>query len=198
MSTEAILDCWFGSDAEDAVVASKRGSLWWKSDPAVDDDLRARFADLVEKAGRNELGEWASTPRGLLALILLSDQFPRNIHRNTPRAFAFDPIARAHCRDGIARGFDIHLRPIERVFHYLPLEHSELLADQDDSVRLFSNLARDAGAETKELFAGYLRFAERHREIVERFGRFPHRNRILGRESTAEEIAFLQTPGSSF
>jgi uncharacterized protein (DUF924 family) len=198
MSTEAILDCWFGSDAEDAIVASKKGGLWWKSDPAVDDDLRARFSNLVEKGGRNELDEWASTPRGLLALILLSDQFPRNIHRNTPRAFEFDPIARAHCRAGIARGFDARLRPIERVFHYLPLEHSESRTDQDDSVRLFSDLASNAGAGTKELFAGYLRFAERHREIVERFGRFPHRNRILGRESTAEEIAFLQTPGSSF
>ena len=125
-------------------------------------------------------------------------QLPRNIHRNTPRAFAFDPIARVHCRDGIALGFDTRLRPIERVFHYLPLEHSELLADQNDSVRLFSDLVRDASGETKELFAGYLRFAERHREIIERFGRFPHRNRILGRDSTAEEIAFLQTPGSSF
>lgn len=198
MSPEAILECWFGADASDTVVAKEKGALWWKSDPAVDDDLRSRFGDLVEKAGRNELGEWASTPRGLLALMLLSDQLPRNIHRNTARAFAFDPIARAHCRDGIARGFDVRLRPIERVFHYLPLEHSELRADQDDSVRLFSGLARDAGAETTELFAGYLRFAERHREIIERFGRFPHRNRILGRDSTVEEIAFLQTPGSSF
>jgi uncharacterized protein (DUF924 family) len=195
---QALLDYWFGPDADDAAVAGKKAGLWWKSDPAVDDDLRTRFADLVDKGGHNELDEWVSTPRGLLALILLSDQLPRNIHRNTPRAFAFDPIARAHCRNGIARGSDTLLRPIERVFHYLPLDHSELLADQDDSVRLFSSLAHDAGAATKELFAGYLRFAERHREIIERFGRFPHRNRILGRESTAEEIAFLQTPGSSF
>jgi uncharacterized protein (DUF924 family) len=198
MDAQAILDYWFGANADDGAVAKEKGALWWKSDPAVDEELRRIFADGVESAGRNELDEWASTPRGLLALILLSDQLTRNIHRNTPRAFAFDPIARAHCREGIARGFDMRLRPIERVFHYLPLEHSELLADQDDSVRLFSDLARDAGAQTKELFAGYLRFAERHREIIERFGRFPHRNRILGRESTAEEIAFLQTPGSSF
>lgn len=189
---------WFGADANDAVVAKEKGALWWKSDPAVDDDLRIRFADLVDRVGRNELAEWASTPRGLLALILLSDQLPRNIYRGTPLAFAFDPIARAHCRDGIARGFDIRLRPIERVFHYLPLEHSESRADQQDSVRLFSGLAQGANAGTKELFAGYLRYAERHREIIDRFGRFPHRNRLLGRDSTAEEIAFLQTPGSSF
>ena len=198
MDTQGVLDCWFGSDQDDAVVARQKGGMWWKSDSAVDDDLRTRFSDRVEMAGRNELNEWAATPHGLLALILLTDQFPRNIYRNTPRAFFFDSVARAHCRDGIARGIDARLRPVERVFHYLPLEHSESLADQDDSVRLFSDLAREARAELKELFAGYLRYAERHREIIVRFGRFPHRNRILGRTSTAEEIAFLQTPGSSF
>jgi uncharacterized protein (DUF924 family) len=198
VDAKALLDYWFGLDADDAAVASKKGGLWWKSDPAVDEDLRVRFADLVERAGRNELGEWALKPPGLLALILLSDQLPRNIFRNTPRAFAFDPIARAHCREGIARGVDLELRPIERVFHYLPLEHSESAADQDDSVRLFAAMAREASATTKELFAGYLRFAERHRDIIARFGRFPHRNRILERDSTAEEIAFLKTPGSSF
>jgi uncharacterized protein (DUF924 family) len=198
MDPKSILDYWFGANADDGAVAKEKSALWWKSDPAVDEELRSNFADAVESAGRNELEDWTSTPQGLLALILLCDQLPRNIHRNTPRAFAFDPIARTHCRDGIARGFDIRLRPIERVFHYLPLEHSESVADQDDSVRLFSDLANNAGAQTRELFGGYLRFAERHREIIERFGRFPHRNRILGRDSTAEEIAFLQTPGSSF
>lgn len=197
MDAQAVLDCWFGADPDEDVVVREKGGMWWKSDPAVDHDLRARFAGLVEMAGRNEL-DWASTPRGLLALILLTDQFPRNIHRGTPRAFFFDPIARAHCRDGIARGADGLLRSIERVFHYLPLEHSESQEDQDESVRLFSGLVRDARPDRKELYAGYLRYAERHREIIVRFGRFPHRNRILGRTSTAEEIAFLQTPGSSF
>ena len=198
MDATAVLDYWFGSDPDDAVVAREKGGMWWKSDAAVDDDLRTRFADLVEMAGRSGLDEWAAAPHGLLALILLTDQFPRNIHRNTPHAFSFDPVARAHCRDGIARGLDIWLRPVERVFHYLPLEHSESLRDQEESVRLFSGLARDAGTDRKDLFAGYLRYAERHREIIFRFGRFPHRNRILGRASTSEEIAFLQTPGSSF
>ncbi len=198
MDAQRVLDYWFGSDQDDAVAAREKGGMWWKSDAAVDDDLRTRFSDLVEMAGRNELNEWASTPHGLLALILLTDQFPRNIFRNTPRAFFFDSVARARCRDGIARGIDIRLRPIERVFHYLPLEHSESQQDQQDSVRLFSELAREAPSERRELFANYLRYAERHREIIARFGRFPHRNRILDRASTAEEIAFLQTPGSSF
>jgi len=198
MDAQTVLDYWFGSNADEAAVVRQKGGMWWKSDAAVDDDLRTRFTEAVEMAGRDELDNWDSTPRGLLALIILTDQFPRNIFRNTPRAFFFDPIARAHCRDGIARGLDIQLRPIERVFHYLPLEHSEALHDQDESVRLFGALARKAGAANKDLYAGYLNYAERHREIIARFGRFPHRNRIVGRESTAEEIAFLKTPGSSF
>jgi uncharacterized protein (DUF924 family) len=198
MDAQTVLHYWFGSSADEAAVAREKGGIWWKSDAAVDDDLRTRFAEAVEMAGRDELHEWPSSPRGLLALIILTDQFPRNIFRNTPRAFFFDPIARAHCRDGIARAFDLQLRPIERVFHYLPLEHSEALPDQDESVSLFGALAREAGATNKDLYAGYLNYAERHREIIARFGRFPHRNRIVGRESTAEEIAFLQTPGSSF
>jgi len=198
MDANAVLQFWFGSDPADVVVAREKGGMWWKSDPAIDDLLRTRFAELVEKAGRGELNEWATTPHGLLALIILTDQFPRNIHRGTPRAFSFDALARAHCRNGIARGIDIRLRPIERVFHYLPLEHSESLPDQDESVRLFAGLAQTATKPTRELFDGYLKYAEQHRNIIARFGRFPHRNRMLGRTSTTEEQAFLQTPGSSF
>ena len=198
MDASAVLDFWFGTDPDDAVVAREKRDLWWKSNSATDGMLRQRFSTLVEQAGRRELDEWASTPRGLLALIILTDQFPRNIHRGTPRAFVFDPLARAHCRDGIGRGFDVRLRPIERVFHYLPLEHSESREDQAESVSLFSELARITDPGHKEVFDGYLRYAEQHRDIIMRFGRFPHRNRILGRTSTVEEIAFLQTPGSSF
>jgi uncharacterized protein (DUF924 family) len=195
---QAVIEYWFGASTDAAVVAADRDRLWWKADPAIDNDVRACFADSVEQAGRHELDDWAATAPGLLALILLTDQFPRNIFRGTARAFSFDPIARAHCRDGIARGVDTALRPIERVFHYLPLEHSELLSDQDDAVRLFAELAGEAGRGNEELFAGYLRYARRHREIIARFGRFPHRNDMLRRASTPEEIAFLQTPGSSF
>jgi len=198
MDAGAVLDYWFGSDADDSVVARNKGGMWWNSTPTIDDDLRSKFGAQVELAGRNELIGWDAMPEGLLALILLTDQFPRNIHRNTPRAFAFDANARMYCKDGIARGFDLRLRPVQRVFHYLPLEHSESLQDQHQSVELFTGLARAAPPGSQEMFAGYLRYAERHQEIIARFGRFPHRNHILGRTSTAEEIAFLQTPGSSF
>lgn len=196
--SEEILAYWFGSNPDDAGIAKEKKRIWWEADPAIDAEIRLRFGDLVEAAGRNELSDWAETPRGLLALILLTDQFPRNIHRRTPLAFAFDGAARTYCKHGIVRGFDLQLRPIERVFHYLPLEHSEALDDQRESVRLFSELAQLAPPEQKDLYAGYLKYAERHRDIVTRFGRFCHRNRILGRPSTAEEEEFLRQPGSSF
>lgn len=194
----ALLAYWFGAGTDALIVADQQKALWWKSTPALDEDMRTRFGALVERAATGELNDWRTAPRGLLALILLADQLPRNIYRNTARAFAFDAMAREHCRHGLAQGFEQRLRPIERVFHYLPLEHSESLQDQHDSCALFSRLAAAADAGQVELFAGYLRFAERHRDIIARFGRFPHRNGILGRDSTAEELAFLQTPGSSF
>ncbi len=193
-----LLAYWFGAETDAAIVANQQKALWWKSTPALDEQMRTRFGALVEKAATGELDDWRANPRGLLALILLADQLPRNIYRNTARAFAFDVMAREHCRHGLAQGFDQRLRPIERVFHYLPLEHSELLQDQQDACALFSKLAEVADAGQRELFSGYLRFAERHRDIIARFGRFPHRNGILGRVSTAEELAFLQAPGSSF
>ena len=195
---ETILEYWFGSNPDDAMVAKEKGRVWWSADPAIDADIRARFLDFVEAVGRNVLAEWAETPRSLLALILITDQFPRNIFRNTPLAFAFDAAALAYCKHGIVRGFDLQLRPIERVFHYLPLEHSEALGDQDESVRLFSELAQLAPPGQKELFAGYRTYAGRHRDIIARFGRFCHRNRILDRPSRPEEEAFLRQPGSSF
>ena len=195
---DQILDYWFGSNPDDAMVAKEKGRAWWSADPVIDVEIRSRFADRVEAAGRNELAEWAETPSGLLALILLTDQFPRNIFRNTPLAFAFDAAALAYCKHGIVRGFDLQLRPIERVFHYLPLEHSEALGDQDESVRLYSELAQSVPPGQLKLFAGYRTYAERHREIIARFGRFCHRNRILDRPSRPEEEAFLRQPGSSF
>ncbi len=194
----SIHDYWFGSNPDDAVAAAEQAKIWWTKNPVIDAQMRARFRVYVEAAGRGELGDWAAIPLGRLALILLTDQFPRNIYRDTAQAFAFDPFALRYCREGIALGADRMLRPIERVFCYLPLEHSESLNDQHESVRLFSRLLEDVVPEHKLKFQGYLHFAIRHRDIIERFGRFPHRNRMLGRVSTAEEAAFLETPGSTF
>jgi len=198
MTIEEILDFWFGSNPDDAAVAKEKAALWWSKNPQIDDEIRQRFANFATKAAAGELSDWQSIPSGRLALILLTDQFPRNIYRDSPRAFAYDAKALALCVNGIDQGLDLKLRPIERVFFYLPLEHAESVEHQDKSVTLFSELVSIADERHKAPFKEYLDFAVRHHDIIARFGRFPHRNRILGRQSTPEEVAFLAEPGSSF
>jgi uncharacterized protein (DUF924 family) len=197
-SQESILAFWFGDEPDDATVAAGRAPLWWSGDPGTDAEIRRRFEPLVEAAGAGELDEWRSSIRGRLALVLLTDQFPRSIYRGTPAAFACDAIARSLCLESLADGSDCELRPIERVFLYLPFEHSESLADQDRAVELFRTLAAEVAPGIRPTFEEYLDYALRHRTIIERFGRFPHRNAILARPSTPAEIAFLEEPGSSF
>lgn len=199
METPAsILDFWFGDGKDDAAVATERAKLWWIKRDDTDSAVRERFSAVVDKAARREFDAWAASPQGRLALIILTDQFPRNMYRNTPEAFAFDALARTWCKEGLRNKVHEALRPIERVFFYLPLEHSESLDDQDRSVALFRELVDSVGEPGRDVFAGFLDYARRHREVIARFGRFPHRNHILGRESTVEEIAFLNEPGSSF
>ena len=198
MNPEAILGFWFGAHADDAVTAQTQRRLWWAKDPAIDAEIRSRFAPLVQAAAFGKHDDWAATPRGQLTLILLFDQFPRNMHRGSPRAFAYDGLARALALEGIASGANTKLRPIERVFCYLPLEHSENPAHQNQCVALYQALADGVAPALHDTFAGYVDFAERHRDIIRRFGRFPHRNAVLGRASTPEENEFLQQPGSSF
>lgn len=195
---EVLLEAWFGPDAPDAEVAQRQAGLWWSKDPQTDRTLRERFEPWVHAAASGALDGWLDSPRGWLAHLLLTDQLPRNLFRDSPLAFAFDALARVSCRAGLAAGHDRELAPVQRVFAYLPLEHSESLSDQDDSVSLFTQLAGSVGPGAQAAFDGFLDFAQRHREVVARFGRFPHRNRILQRASTADEVAFLETPGSSF
>ncbi|MDQ7968832.1 MAG: DUF924 family protein [Oxalicibacterium faecigallinarum] len=197
-TSESILTFWFGTSHDDATTAKAQASLWWSKNEHTDQEIHRRFESSTEAMGRGELDHWAESPRGLLAMVLLVDQFPRNMYRNLPEAFAFDTLALRWTLHALERGMDNHLRPIERVFLYLPLEHSESRADQQRSVFLFEQLLKDVPAEHKEVFSGFLDYAIRHRDVIDRFGRFPHRNRILARESTAEEVAFLKEPGSSF
>ena len=197
-TADKIREFWFGTDADDAVTAAAQARLWWAKDAAVDEAIRARFAAPLEAAASGALADWQATASGRLALILLCDQFPRNMYRATPRAFAYDAAALRFCQDGIACGHDLALRPIERVFFYLPLEHSEALQDQQQALRQFGTLAAQAAEPHKKTFDGFLNFATRHQEVIAQFGRFPHRNAILGRESTPAELAFLAQPGSSF
>jgi uncharacterized protein (DUF924 family) len=196
---ETVLRFWFGDDgADDAQIAQRQAKLWWSKTPEIDEGMRRNFEPLVQQAAGGALDAWQATPTGRLALILLTDQFPRNIYRDTPQAFAFDAQARALCREGLASGADRALRAIERVFFYLPLEHSEAPADQERAVEMFAELSATVPAAHKPAFDGFLDYAQRHRDVIARFGRFPHRNAILGRPSTSEESAFLLQKGSSF
>jgi len=170
-------------------------------DAASDQLIKTRFEETVLAASNNELDHWAEAADGLLALILLLDQFPRNIYRGTEQAFAFDELAQQCCHLGLAQGFDQALTPLQRVFFYLPLEHAEDIDDQEHALQLFRALAKQAGKDTpesKSTFDEYALFCQRHHAVIARFGRFPHRNTILGRDSSAEEIAFLKEPNSSF
>jgi uncharacterized protein (DUF924 family) len=198
VTAEEIIGFWFGDGADAGAIAAAQSALWWGKSAANDRAIEQRFAPWVERAAARQLDSWLDTPRGRLALILLIDQFSRNIHRDSPRAFAGDALARDWALEGLAQGVDRRLRPIERVFFYLPLEHSEDRGHQAQSVRLYQRLVDEAPPAERQLFAGFLDFAVRHRDIVDRFGRFPHRNAILGRDSTPEERQFLQGPGSSF
>lgn len=186
-----VLEFWFGPpELSDTEAVSAR---WFGKDPAFDAQIRERFGALIEQALADELRDWAWQPGPALARILLLDQFTRNAFRDTARAFAGDALALAAARSMVAQAQDQALPPLRRVFVYLPFEHAEDRAAQAESMQLFTRLAEEAPG-----LSGYAEYARRHQEIVERFGRFPHRNALLGRESTPEEFTFLQQPGSGF
>lgn len=193
-----LLEWWFGSGQSAAEVAASRTPLWFGYRPEQDDEARERFGELCQRALAGELGEWPAQAESWLALLLLLDQLPRMIYRNTPSAFAGDARAQYVLRGGLDRGLQAQLPAIRQVFAYLVLEHAEDMAAQDQAVERFAALHAASGAKERKVFAGYLDYAERHRDVIRRFARFPHRNAILGRVSTAEELAFLQQPGSRF
>ena len=195
---QPLLDWWFGADGSATEVAAARQGLWFGKQDSQDREARQRFAAQVEQALAGELQSWQATAQGWLANLILLDQLPRMIFRDTPRAFAGDPLARTLLQRGLERGLDRQLTAIERVFAYLVFEHAEELALQDRAVELFRELHEQAGTDEQSLFANFLDFAERHQRVIARFGRFPHRNAILGRISTDEEQAFLREPGSRF
>lgn len=200
---QPLLDWWFGAagcgpGVTVAEVAASRTALWFGKQDRQDDQAREQFGALVEQALASGLQDWQGEPEGWLATLLLLDQLPRMIFRDTPRAFAGDPLARLLALHGLAQGWDQQLRPIQRVFAYLVLEHAEDLTLQNQAVQLFQALLEQAASAERELFAGYLDYAERHQRVIARFARFPHRNQILGRASSGEESAFLLEPGSRF
>jgi uncharacterized protein (DUF924 family) len=194
MPPETILDFWFGPLDARGLASPEHVQRWWKKDAAFDAELRARFLGTHEALRRGEHTDWLSTPRGTLAAVIVLDQLSRNMFRDTPAMFASDPQALALAKGLITSGDDESLAAHPRSFVYLPLMHSEVLADQDACAERFERLVETEG----DTFASNLGFAERHRVIIRRFGRFPHRNALLGRTSTDEELRFLEEPGSSF
>jgi uncharacterized protein (DUF924 family) len=181
-----VLDFWFG--ANDA-----RREAWFRKDAAFDAEIRDRFGPLIESALAHGVDGWAADPDAALARLIVLDQFTRNAWRDSARAFAGDALALAGAQALVARGDDQRLPPLRRVFAYLPFEHAEDAQAQDTSLRLFGALARGAPA-----LADFEVWARRHAEVIARFGRFPHRNALLGRASTEEELRFLAQPGSRF
>jgi len=182
LQADDTLDFWFGP------LPVERPE-WFRADPAFDREIAERFGPLIESALAGGLDGWADTPRGALARLLVLDQFTRNAFRGTPRAFAGDPLALAGARRMVRQGQDEALPTLQRMFVYLPFEHAEDIEAQREALRLF---ARDAD------LGDQAQWARKHHDVIERFGRFPHRNAILGRASTPEEIEFLKQPGSRF
>lgn len=195
---QAILDFWFGGQSGNIAIAREKEAQWWGKDVEQDKRIKQLFESLLDDAVAGKLNHWKTEPRGTLALIILLDQFSRNMYRGTERAFSQDELALALAQEGVELGVDKQLSLIQRVFFYMPFEHAENRELQAQSVDLFRKLASEATEDEKALFESNLDYAIQHQLIVERFGRFPHRNDILKRQSAKEEIAFLKEPGSSF
>lgn len=195
----AVLDYWIGAAGEDHMFANRQHKLWFTKSADTDAFIDRYFAAL-HAALRDGLAQsWASAgARSRLAAIIVLDQFSRNMFRDTPEAFASDPLALELARQGITAGDHMQLTEIERSFFYLPFEHSETLEDQNESVALFGGLAADARDVFRPICTSSLDYALRHRDVIQRFGRFPHRNAILGRVNTAEEADYLSRPGAGF
>ena len=198
-----ILEFWFGREPFDAARLQERSSCWFGGDDAAavarrDALIRERLEPLLERAARGDFASWAASPKRRLALIILFDQVPRNVWRGTAAAFAFDREALSLALGGMQFAADAALDPIERIFFYLPLEHAESLEAQDAAVAAFERLVAEAPVEVREYCDYCLKFARQHRDIIAKFGRFPHRNRVLERDSTPAEIEWLAAHAGSF
>jgi uncharacterized protein (DUF924 family) len=193
----SVREFWFGKLPLSPGALGERMGFWFGEDNLVltaqrDEEIRARFGGLLERAAGGQLESWADGPRRRLSLIILLDQFPRNLFRGGARAFAFDEKALALTLSGMQSGADAALDAVERIFFYMPLQHAESLEVQEESVAAYRRLLAEAPEELRGSFAGVLDYADNHRSIIERFGRFPHRNGVLGRASTPAEEAWLR------
>ncbi len=193
-----VLDFWFGVLDGHGLADAAHNERWWKKDPNFDELLRSQFLDLYDAIVDRKCEAWLDTPRGRLAYVIVLDQFSRNMFRDTSSMFSADAQALSAALDGIERGDDQKLVGQERVFLYMPLMHSEQLSIQNECVQLFTAFRDASSGPLRDVLDNNLKFAIAHRDIVAKWGRFPHRNALLDRTSTGEELAFLEQPGSSF
>jgi len=195
---DSVLQFWFGDDLESPHAVAKLSQQWFASDPTFDGVIRERFGSLPDRVLNGDFSDWRMAARPTLALLLVLDQFTRNLFRGSAESVAYDAAAVEISLEALALGFDGELHPLEAVFLYLPFEHAEDMVLQGKSVALFRKLAERAPRPLADQFSSFLEFAEQHQVVIEQFGRFPHRNAVLGRQSTAEEVEFLRSDGKTF
>ena len=196
---QTLLRFWFGDNSDEYQTYEERLPFWFRGPQSFDQEIQARFESWIPKAASGELSNWEQQPHGALALIILQDQFPRNIYRGTENAFAYDENALRIATKVVNSGMDRELKFLERIFAYLPFEHSEDIEIQQLSVRKFTELEELFGdGYFREATANSLEYAQMHYDIIEKFGRFPHRNDILGRKSTAKELEFMAAGAETF
>jgi len=188
---DEILKFWFGRVEETIVPSENRARIWFGESPDVDAEIKDKFSGDLERAIDGKSTEWENDPRGQLALTIILDQFSRHVYRDSPQAFAQDNYALAICTKGMEKQYDHSLSLIERVFYYFPLLHSEEIDFQEKSIRAYQILVELAFPETQIIYESFFKFANHHYNIIRRFGRFPQRNKVLGRESTDEEVKYI-------
>lgn len=195
---ETILSFWFKEQELSAPQIDRRMDIWFGEDPVFDREIEEEFADDVARACEGKLDHWATEPHGRLALIILIDQFRRNIYRNSAEAFSKDRLALKLCVEGAVEKKDKSLTPIQRVFFYMPLQHAESAKVQAKALEVYNRLAESVSPTYQETFLTVAQFAELHKDIIDQFGRFPHRNRLLGRANTSEENEYLASDSPDF
>lgn len=195
---QQVLNFWFSDIKLDSPRVDSRMDRWFSNDPTLDEQIREEFMPLIERASNGDLMDWAETPLGRLALIILVDQFRRNVYRGTAQAYALDNLALKICIEGTINNDYKTLTPFQRLFFFMPLQHSESLKVQEKSVGIYQALAESVSETLQETFQTTAQFAELHHDIIENFGRFPHRNKVLGRANTPDEESFLGGDASNF
>ena len=195
---EEVLSFWFGDDLDDPGSVRTASKRWFQKNRHFDAEIRSRFGTYPDAVMAGQLDEWLTDDQGLLGLILVLDQFPRNMYRNTPKSFAYDNAALRHALKALDRNLHQRLHPLQTVFLYLPLEHSEDIQMQERCVSGLQVLEQERGGIWREKISGFLRYAIAHHEVIEKFGRFPHRNEMLGRDSTPAEKEFLASGKGAF